>query len=303
MSDVHSFSVEVAKEVGVNAAILLQSIKWWCKKNEANGRHYHEGLFWTYNSTKAIMELYPYLGRSAIDGAIKKLENGGYIRIGNFNKTAYDKTRWFAITPLGLALFDGNPCTKSEMEGTKSEIDCTNTQLRLNESVQPIPVGFSSSNNSIPDTSRDEPPYEEIIGYLNDKAHRNFSPMVKSYRENIRARWSEYPQLSYEEKLEKFKHAIDAKCAEWLGDEKTDKWLRPSTLFRPSHFDEYSTQPITQQHKTKTGGVKPEYSEFSVGTVRIDNRTGNSEIYKGNGVWEKQEPITEEEHWYDDIDI
>ena len=42
MSDMHSFNVDVAKEVGVNAAILLQSIKWWCLKNKANDKHCQE---------------------------------------------------------------------------------------------------------------------------------------------------------------------------------------------------------------------------------------------------------------------
>lgn len=133
MSDMHSFSVDVAKEVGVNAAILLQSIKWWCQKNRANERHYYDGLWWTYNSTKALEELYPYLGKSAINSAIKKLEDRGYIKVGNYNKSAYDRTRWYAITENGLSLFGESICRKSEMEEP-------NMGNGIEEIGQPIPV-------------------------------------------------------------------------------------------------------------------------------------------------------------------
>ena len=31
----------------------------------------------------------------------------------------------------------------------------------------------------------------------------------------------------------------EVKCAQWLGDEAWEQYLRPSTLYRKSHFDEY----------------------------------------------------------------
>lgn len=133
MANMHSFDVEVAQEVGVNAAILLQSIKWWCLKNKANDRHYHDGLYWTYNSTKALAELYPYLGKGAIGTALRKLEDGGYIRTGNFNKSAYDRTKWYAITAKGFALF-------GESIYQIQEMDLPESANPNGETSQPIPV-------------------------------------------------------------------------------------------------------------------------------------------------------------------
>ncbi len=133
MGDTHSFNVDVAKEVGVNAAILLQSVKWWCEKNRANNKNYHEGLWWTYNSVKAWQELYPYLGKSAIATALKKLEERGYIKTGNYNKSAYDRTTWYAITESGLAFYGSSIYRKSEME--EPEIENPKTK-----NGEPIPV-------------------------------------------------------------------------------------------------------------------------------------------------------------------
>lgn len=161
MSDMHSFSVDVAKEVGVNAAILLQSIKWWCDKNRANGKHLHNGLWWTYNSVKAWEELYPYLGKSAINSALSKLEERGYIAVGNYNKSAYDRTKWYAITEDGMSLFGESICRNREMED--SEI--VNPTLDFGE---PIPVA-EQLHPQLQKRCFVEPTLEEVEAYCAER--------------------------------------------------------------------------------------------------------------------------------------
>lgn len=71
----------------------------------------------------------------------------------------------------------------------------------------------------------------EIIQYLGQKTgirYRGSKPALS----NIRARLREGTTLD-EAKL-----VIDYKVEEW-SDTEMEKYLRPSTLFRPSHFDEY----------------------------------------------------------------
>jgi uncharacterized phage protein (TIGR02220 family) len=41
---------------------------------------------------------------------------------------------------------------------------------------------------------------------------------------------------------EDFSRVHEVKTIQWLGDEKMEHCLRPSTLYRPSHFDEYLAQ-------------------------------------------------------------
>jgi hypothetical protein len=91
----HSFDPEVASDVGVNAAIIYQNIVWWCEKNAANGKHLHEGRHWTYNSVKAFGDLFPYMTAEQIRRALDRLEEAGYIGVGNFNATPTDRTKWF----------------------------------------------------------------------------------------------------------------------------------------------------------------------------------------------------------------
>jgi len=101
----HMFDTEIATRYGVNAAVLFQNIAFWCNHSRANGTNFHDGLYWTYNSVKAFQELFPYLGKSQISSALQKLLDEGLIVKGNYNKVAYDRTAWYAVTEFGDSMF------------------------------------------------------------------------------------------------------------------------------------------------------------------------------------------------------
>lgn len=91
----HSFDPNIAKKVGINAAVIYQNIVWWCEKNRANRHNEHDGRHWTYNSVKAWALLFPYLTPKQIRSALDKLETEGLILSGNYNASAYDRTKWY----------------------------------------------------------------------------------------------------------------------------------------------------------------------------------------------------------------
>ena len=232
MSDTHSFRVDVATEVGVNAAILLGNIKWWCEKNRANNRHYHEGLWWTYNTNEAMRVLFPYMGKSAIASALKKLETAGYIRVGNYNKTSYDRTKWYALTEYGWSIFGESISGNRKMEGTESGNG-------TGENGQPIPVIDQLSSSSSSSNKDDEIPFKEIVDYLNEVAGKRFKATNQETRKHIRARWNEGFTL------DDFKTVIDVKSAQWLRDPKMSSFLRPETLFG-TKFESYLNESATR---------------------------------------------------------
>lgn len=80
-----------------------------------------------------------------------------------------------------------------------------------------------------------DPPYEEIIADLNAKSGKKFRHKSKATRESINGRWAEGFTV------EDFKYVHSLKCAEWLGTSFA-KFLRPETLYRPSHFEGYVNQ-------------------------------------------------------------
>lgn len=73
----------------------------------------------------------------------------------------------------------------------------------------------------------------EIIGYYNEKLNKNLNPTSRVYRELIQ------PRMSEGYTVEDFKTIIDNMTAEWMGNSEMAKNLKPTTLFRACHFDEY----------------------------------------------------------------
>jgi len=94
----HSFDPDIAAQVGLNAAVIYQNVLWWCEKNAANGDNIHDGKAWTYNSVAAFAVLFPYLTAKQIRTALDSLIEKGLVMVGNYNKDARDRTRWYAIT-------------------------------------------------------------------------------------------------------------------------------------------------------------------------------------------------------------
>lgn len=93
----YMFDTDVAALYGVDEAIMINNLAYWIRKNEANGKHYHEGRFWTYNSIEAFTKLFPFWTARQIRRVLKSLEDKGVIVTGNYNSSAYDRTTWYAF--------------------------------------------------------------------------------------------------------------------------------------------------------------------------------------------------------------
>lgn len=92
----NSFDSQVAMLVGVNAAVLYQNILYWVTKNAANGVHFHDGQYWTYNSNEAFQQLFPYMTSEQIRYALNKLVESGLVIKGH-HSDGMNRTLWFAI--------------------------------------------------------------------------------------------------------------------------------------------------------------------------------------------------------------
>lgn len=78
----------------------------------------------------------------------------------------------------------------------------------------------------------------EIVNYLNQKANTKYRINSDKTKKAIVAR------LNEKYTVDDFKHVIDVKCAEWLGNPEFEKYLRPETLFG-NKFENYLQQKIT----------------------------------------------------------
>lgn len=141
----HHFNVSIAQKIGVNEAIFLNNIAFWTQKNLANNRHIHDGLCWTYNTIQAFCDLFPYWTRHQLEHLIKKCVKEGLLVEGNYNKSGYDRTKWYALTPDAQPLFPTIFTDKNKSKMTSStiseisEIDFGKKPNGIRKSPKPIP--------------------------------------------------------------------------------------------------------------------------------------------------------------------
>jgi hypothetical protein len=100
----HSFDIEHAKEYGIPEAVIIANFQFWIGRNKANGENEREGRTWTYNSVRALEELFPYMTGNAIRRALESLVTQEVLLSGTFNARAADRTKWFAFADEGRFL-------------------------------------------------------------------------------------------------------------------------------------------------------------------------------------------------------
>ncbi len=173
----HSFDVDIAKEYGILEAILLNNIWYWIEKKKANEVNFYDGFYWTYNSTRAFNQLFPYVSQRQIQNALKKLKEQELIQTGNYNKIAYDRTLWYAFTKKGECIMQ------------KCKMDYADLLNGIDKNAQPIP------NNK---------PVNKPNSKQNKKEKEYLSPLGEF--KNVLLTEEEFDKLktipNYEEKIE-----------------------------------------------------------------------------------------------------
>lgn len=101
----HHFHIDDAVKVGIEKAILLYNLRFWLEHNKARGLHKNEHTdgkeyYWTYNSGEAFAILFPYMSSRGIRKWLLEMEKDNLIISNNFNKTNYDRTKWYTIPDL-----------------------------------------------------------------------------------------------------------------------------------------------------------------------------------------------------------
>lgn len=201
---VHSFDTKVASEVGITSAVLFHSILFWIQKNEANDKHYYDGHYWTYNSAKAFRKMFDYLSEKQIRTALNKLIDAGYLVVGNYNESKYDRTMWYRLGEKGISMLpNGNIDATQEKEGRDKEV--TPIPYSVTDSVTDSD-SMSAKNNikdkeKTPDTN---PDYIRFNSWIADNAPYCANP--KNMKQITQA---EFLRLKQKYKSEQISHIIE----------------------------------------------------------------------------------------------
>ena len=285
----HVFDIEIAQKYGIAAAIILENLGYWIRRNEANETNFHDGYFWTYNSKRALAELFPYLTERKIGIAFQKLIDEGLVLTGNYNKNPMDRTLWYALSEKGKCIlhycemhftstsngFCGNagPIPNinnniiSQVTSNLTHISSNNEKdLSLNPSQvsNDIDTQVTIPGNSLvrdnqvtlTPTPSEKPSVnytdaDTVIDYMNSVSGKKYRH-IKSNRDRVLARLGE--GYSVEDCKTVVKKMWDA----WKNTEM-EQYFRPETLFRPTKFEGYLNRPVEK------GKPRIDPSEYETG--------------------------------------
>ena len=93
----HSFDISLAQKYGIDEAIVIHHFQHWISVNQRLKRNLHDEKTWTYQSSKEIAAHYPYWTPRQVQRIIRSLIRQKVLIAKNYNKTAMDKTPWYAF--------------------------------------------------------------------------------------------------------------------------------------------------------------------------------------------------------------
>ncbi len=98
-----SYCINIAKKYGIPTAIILHNIMYWVDHNKSNMKNFHDGYYWTYNTSQAFIKDLPDLTLRQIRYAINKLIEDGLILTGNYNENC-SRMLWYTYTEKAVEM-------------------------------------------------------------------------------------------------------------------------------------------------------------------------------------------------------
>lgn len=132
----------------------------------------------------------------------------------------------------------------------------------------PTDITDTITDNTLNKRTISYPKYKSIIiEYLNKAVEKNFPIVSKVTDKFLKTRYSEGRTV------EECKLVVDNRVKRWLKDPERYQYLRPSTLFRPTNFENWITEARAEQAKELTGRKKEiEYEELKKKTAERVHR-------------------------------
>ena len=189
----------MASIIGLNEAIILQQVHYWIELNKKNGRNFHKGKYWTYNTYEEWHEQFPFWSKETIKRTFKRLRNMKLIIVDRFNVYQMDRTLWYTIDydKLNSIMNMSNIIHDSNQNNSMEDIQFDS----MDKVNLPSPIPENKSNNN-PDMSKENinpsishmdktdkqtftPSEEEKLDYNHILSQCNLENIHKSYRDAV----------------------------------------------------------------------------------------------------------------------
>ena len=196
----HSFDIHLAAQYGVEEAILIHHFQHWINLNQEKGINFYENATWSYQTRESIADHFPYLDRHKVRRLTDKLVKLKVLKKGNFNKSKFDKTIWYAF------------CDEKIFTIGKSAKSRDQSANGIDENGIPIPYSkalYSRPNrdisNDMSSRSRKPAPRQQAYEIVFSKEEGRFQGLTE---EDGRIWREAYPEIDLGKEL--------AKMASWI---------------------------------------------------------------------------------------
>lgn len=229
----------LAREIGLNEAIMLQQMHYWLIKSS----HEFEGVKWFYKTLEDWQTEFPFWSAMTIRRTLTNLEKQKVIRIGNFNKKKFDKTKWYTIEYQCV----NRRCVQYEQTMCSNRTDgCVQfEQTYTREYTETTTENNVTEEKTLKVVWTEET--KHIIDYLNKRTGKKYSVKTKKTAQLI------HKLLDNGFTVEDFERVIDIKCKQWLNNEKMNQYLRPRTLFSEKFEDYLNEAPARTKQQGASG--------------------------------------------------
>ena len=174
-------SRELAIELGLDSALVIQQFQYWLKINEEAGKNYFEEKYWTCSSLDEIQKRdFPFFSKTKLKNIINGLVSNGYLCKKQLNLDKFNHTNFYTINYEKIEEL-GKNCEEKQEKIRQDALE------KNKENSQPIDwLDSSSTDWSESDQSTGQIPTDEeyIINNKNKNLKKIKNKEIKTSSSN-----------------------------------------------------------------------------------------------------------------------
>ena len=97
------YDTDVASKIGINCAVLLNYVAYWCCSNKSKSDHIKDGKAWMYATIPEMLKTLGFPSYNTLQRTIQRLKELGYISVRQ-EQESMNRTNWYAVTEEGMKL-------------------------------------------------------------------------------------------------------------------------------------------------------------------------------------------------------
>lgn len=180
----HSFNVDVATDFGIEKAVILHNFYFWIKENKANNRNIYKGKAYTYNTSEAFAELFPYLKARKIAELLRQMEYDGLIE--SVQNKGINRVKSYTLTDKALEYYTTVHQIKEESNIQENDSPSYKNTTMEDTEIQHCSITDNKQTNINTDNSA-KAPAKEKKSLLEREPKNDIEKVEKVYLQNYQA--------------------------------------------------------------------------------------------------------------------